>query len=195
MQYLRRQNNISVYPKFKICWPLCLVWPSHLSDELFLNILPPLHNYSFSNNVFIHGTSWLQPLFPPSPDLINPCPLYPPFTLREGKTHLGTTPPWDIQSWQDPEHPSPLRPDQAVQVGEGDPIAGNRAPLLYFFALKDCVLRKSKPTACHIRFQVSRNPKSYQEFSFALKLRKKSIVSHNNVTIFCFLAGSVQLQK
>jgi hypothetical protein len=39
---------------------------------------------------------------------------------------LGTTLPWDIQLQQGGTHSLPLRPSQAVQLGEGDPRAGIR---------------------------------------------------------------------
>jgi hypothetical protein len=50
-----------------------------------------------------------------------------PISQYQGKASFGTTLPWDIYSQHNYAHPLQLRPNQKVEVGEGDPVSGNRA--------------------------------------------------------------------
>jgi hypothetical protein len=94
----------------------------------------------FSINLFIHLTSWLQLPLPPflsvSPLLIPPL-FTPTLLLREVPTpwvaaHSGTS------SWSRTKHILlQLRLNQAVQVGEGDLMAGTESKTALFQLLGD----------------------------------------------------------
>ena len=83
--------------------------------------------------MFYPGAKLHLPLLPVLPSQSS-LPHYTPFFSEKETPPMGTNLPWQsrLKSQQSLEHPLPLRPNKAAQLGEGDPKAGKswRQPTL-----------------------------------------------------------------